>query len=65
MRVIVMGLHDWYDADLADFIEYSNANDGIRYLLVITDVFSHYLWVKPVQNKSDRAVVGVFCAIFA
>ena len=38
MRVIVTGLHDQYDAGLADFIGYSNANDGIRYLLVIIDV---------------------------
>ena len=65
MRVITMGLHDQYNADLADFIEYSNANDGIRYLLVIINVFSHYLWVEPVQNKSDRAVVEAFHAIFA
>ena len=64
MRVIMTGLHDQYDADLADFIGYSNANDGIRYLLVIIDVFSHYLWVKPVQNKSDRVVVEAFHAIF-
>ena len=65
MRVIVMGLHDQYNVDLADFIGYSNANDSIRYLLVIIDVFSCYLWVEPVQNKSDRAVVEAFHAIFA
>ena len=65
MRVIMMGLHDQYNVDLADFMGYSNANDGMRYLLVIIDVFSHYLWVEPVQNKSDRTVVEAFCAIFA
>ena len=65
MRVIMMGLHDHYDADLADFIGYSNANDGIRYLLIVIDVFSCYLWVEPVQDKSDRAVVEAFHAIFA
>ena len=65
MRVNVTGLHDQYDADLADFIGYSNANYGLRYLLVNIDVFSRYLWVEPVQNKSDRAVVEAFRAIFA
>ena len=65
MRVIMMGLYDQYNADLRDFTGYSNANDGIRYLLVIIDVFSHYLWVEPVQNQSDRAVVEAFHAIFA
>ena len=44
---------------------YTCANDGIRYILVVIDVFSHYLWVEPVQNKSDRAVVEAFGAIFA
>ena len=43
MRVIETGLHDQYNADLADFIGYTNSNDGIRYLLVVIDVFSHYL----------------------
>ena len=59
------GLHDQYNTNLADFVGYTNANDGIRYLLVVIDVFSNFLWVEPVQKKSDRAVVEVFHAIFA
>ena len=51
MRVIVSGMYDQYDADLADYIGYSNANDGYRYLLFIIDVFSRYLWVEPIKNK--------------
>ena len=65
MRVIVSGMYDQYNADLADYIGYSNANDGYRYLLFIIDVFSRYLLVEPIKNKVDRSIVEAFRAIFA
>ena len=49
MRVIVSGMYDQYNADLADYVGYSNANDGYRYLLFVIDVFSRYLWVEPIK----------------
>ena len=30
-------------------------NDGIKYLLVVIDVFSKYLWVRPLKNKTTMA----------
>ena len=65
MRVIVSGMYDQYDADLADYIGYSNANDGYIYLLFVTYVFNRYLWIEPIKNKADRSIVETFRAIFA
>ena len=48
---------------MADYIGYSNANDGYR--LFIIDVFGRYLWVEPIKNKADRSIVEAFRAIFA
>ena len=53
-------MYDQYNADLADYIGYSNANDGYRYLLFIIDVFSRYLWVEPIKNTADRSIVEAF-----
>ncbi len=40
--------------DLADFPKLQNPlNNNIRYLLICIDVFSRYLWVLPLKNKSN------------
>jgi transposase InsO family protein len=57
-RVIVNGLYDQFDADLADFRALSQSNDGINYLLVVIDVFSRYCWVEPLPTKSNSHVIA-------
>ena len=38
-RVIVAGIDDQFDADLASLIYYADDNDGYKYLLVVIDIF--------------------------
>ena len=63
-RVIVTGLYDQYDADIADMQRFANANDGQNYLLVVIDVFSRYMWVEGLRTKSylnvERALQRIF-----
>ena len=37
--------------------KYSKENDGYRYICVIIDCFSRYVWVKPLKNKTGKATV--------
>ena len=53
LRVIIGGLHDQYDADLADMQKLKEKNDGVRFLLIVIDVFIHHLWVEPLLNKTE------------
>ena len=39
--------------DLADFVKLKRYNGGYRYLLVCIDVFSRYLWLKPLKSKYE------------
>ena len=64
MRVITDGLHDQYDANLADMQKLKEKNDGVRFLLIIIDVFSHHLWVEPLLNKTEESVIEAFRHIF-
>ena len=64
LRVIVGGLHDQYDADLADMQKLKEKNDGVIFLLIIIDVFSHHLWVEPLLNKTEESVIEAFRCIF-
>ena len=40
-------IDEQYEMDLADMSSLSKYNDGIKYLLVVIDIFSRYLWIEP------------------
>ena len=65
-KVKVAGVDDQFDADLAilDTEVLVKANDGFKFLLVMIDVFSRYLWVKPLKDKSAENVIRAFDDIF-
>ena len=59
-RVIVSGIDDQWDADLASFSAYESSNDGYRYLLVVIDIFSRYAWIEPIKDKSAKRIIIAF-----
>ena len=59
-RVIVAGIDDQFDADLASFISYADENDDYKYLLVVIDIFSRYAWVQPLKDKGSNEVINAF-----
>ena len=59
-RVIVAGIDDQFDADLASLIYYADDNDGYKYLLVVIDIFSRYGWVQPLKDKTGKEIVSAF-----
>ncbi|MES9902426.1 MAG: DDE-type integrase/transposase/recombinase [Sedimenticola sp.] len=56
-RVIVSGQFEQYDIDLADVSSISKENNGIRYLLMCIDVFSRYLSIVPLKDKTAKSVL--------
>ena len=40
-------------------------NDGVNYLLVVIDVFSKYVWVRPMKNKTARSLLEAFDSILS
>ena len=64
-HVIVSGIDDQFDADLASFISYANDNDGYKYLLVVIDIFSRYAWVEPIKDKTANEIVQAFNKIIS
>ena len=59
-RVIVGGIDELWQMDLADMQAHAAENDGYRYLLVCIDVFSKYVWVIPLKTKTGPALVMAF-----
>ena len=64
-RVIVAGIDDQFDADLASLVYNADDNDGYKYLLVVIDIFSRYAWVEPLKDKTASQIVNVFDKILS
>ena len=48
---------DLWQIDLLDMQKFARENTGFRYLCVIIDCFTKYVWVKPLKNKTAKSVV--------
>ena len=59
-RVIVNGIDDLWQIDLADLQNISKFNDGNKYLVTCIDVFSKFALVIPIKNKNSYTVLKAF-----
>ena len=64
-RIIVGGIDEQWQMDLADMQSLKQYNDGYRYLLVCIDVFSKYAWIVPIKSKTGPALVEAFKVILS
>lgn len=51
-KVIVKGINHQWQADLVELGAIQKENRGIRYLLVVIDCFTRYVYISPLKNKS-------------
>ncbi|XP_065645837.1 uncharacterized protein LOC136076292 [Hydra vulgaris] len=63
-KVIVNGIDEIWAADLVDMQSFSKFNDGIKYLLMVIDVFSKYGWIFPLKSKTGVDVAHALNKIF-
>ena len=54
-----------WEADLAFVQDVAKENDGVNYLLVVIDVLSKYVWVRPMKNKTARSLLEAFDSILS
>jgi hypothetical protein len=59
------GIHDLFQADLADLQHLSRNNDGYRFILTCIYVFSQRAFTIPLKDKSDTSAADAFEKIFA
>ena len=59
-KVISYGIDKIWAADLVEIQKYSKWNKGIKYLLMVIDVFSKYGWIKPLKDKKTESVSLAF-----
>lgn len=57
-KVIIRGLDDLFQADLVEMIPYAKINKNYRYILIVIDAFSKYVWAAPTKTKSGKEITG-------
>lgn len=60
----VSSINEQFDVDLMYVGNLSKENDGVKYLLFVIDIFSRYLWVKPLKDKTAKTVLAAIKDIF-
>lgn len=55
-RVIIKSLYDLFQADLVEMIPYSSFNKGYKYILVVINCFSKFVFALPLKSKTAQEV---------
>lgn len=63
-KVIVNTIDSMWDGDLADVSNISSHNDGYKFLLVLIDIFSRYLFIIPLRNKHHQNIIDGLKSVF-
>ena len=63
-RVFAKGVDEIWATDLVEMQRFSEWNKGVKYLLMVIDVFSKFGWIEPLQNKKGESVASAFEKIF-
>ena len=63
-KTIANSPNEHWQADLSDLSRFRSANDNTTFILFVIDVYSRYLWLRPLKNKSPSTVKIAFDDIF-
>ena len=50
-------------ADLIDMQAYSKDNNGIKYLLIVFDIFSKFVWIISLKRETGQEAANAFSRI--
>ena len=63
-KMIYNHVDENWSIGLADFSDCKTSNNkGFRYIFIIIDIFSKYLWAILLKNKNSKTVTDVFSNI--
>jgi hypothetical protein len=64
LRTIPSGLNTDWQADTLDLQRLSRNNRGYKYVLVVVDVLSRFVYLEPTKSKKSEEMVDAFTRIF-
>lgn len=64
-RVQIRGVHDTWQADLVDLRSLAKSNKGYNYILFVINVFTKFVWTRPLKTKSGLEVTKAMAEVLA
>ena len=65
-KIVYNFVDEIWSIDLADFSDYKTSNNkGYRYIFIVIDNFSKYLWAIPLKNKYSQTITNEFSNILS
>ena len=63
-KIVYNSIDEIWSIDLVDFSDYKTSNNkGFRYIFIVIDNFSKYLWAIPLRNKYSQTITNEFSKI--
>ena len=63
-KILYNHIDEIWSIDLADFSDNKTSNNkGYRYIFIIIEKFSKYLWAIPLKNNYSRTITNEFSII--
>ena len=64
LKVVVSGIDNQWDLDTAVLINLVKENDGYNYFVLVIDIFSRYIWTRPLKRKLGKEMAEKLASIF-
>ena len=65
-KIVYNHIDEIWSIDLADMVDYKVSNNkGFRYIFIIIDNYSKYLWAIPLKNKYSQTITNEFSNILS
>ena len=58
-------IYSFWEADLAFVQDVAKENDGVNYLIVVIDVLSKYVRVRPMKNETVHSLLEAFDTVLS
>ena len=63
-KIVYNHIDETWSIDLVDMIDYKISNNkGFRYIFIVIDNFSKYLWAIPLKNKYSQTITNEFSIV--
>ena len=65
-KIVYNHIDEIWNIDLTDLVDYKiSKNKGVRYIFIIIDIFSKYLWCVPLKNRNNQTISNAFSNILS
>lgn len=64
-RVIVSAKDQQFDGDTVNMVQYGKENKGFKYILVLIDIFTRFLWTYPLKTLKAVEMVTAMKEVFS